>query len=183
VRLRRLTNLLRVAQARVAASVSDASHAAQLGEILRQIEQVPASDPGGVARQIDRANERAAFSLELFDLETWTLRPLASALNFSNRVDPALVRFTLRLTVLMIFGVVISSGTRCRTATGCRSRSSWCLQPDYGSTRQRAAQRVAGTFAAARWRAGCSGCNLPFPALAVAMAVTIFTFGYFVRRN
>ena len=70
-------------------------------------------------------------------------RPLASALNLTWRVDPALIRFTLRLAVLMVAGVVVFK-------TWALPHGYWLpftvivvLQPDYGSTRQRAAPCLA----------------------------------------
>jgi uncharacterized membrane protein YccC len=57
------------------------------------------------------------------------------------------------------------------------------LQPDYGSTRERAAQRVAGTIAGAIVASGLLWLDLGFHALMAATAMTMFAFGYWVRRN
>jgi uncharacterized membrane protein YccC len=132
---------------------------------------------------IDRAGERAAFSLELFDLHTLTLRPLAAALNLTWRVDPALVRFTFRLGVLMLAGVAIFQ-------TFALPHGYWLpftfvvvLQPDYGSTRLRAGQRVLGTLGGSLVASALLWLELPFAALATASAATLFAFGYFIKRN
>src|SRR5690606_24976658 len=107
VRLRRLTNLLQVFQTQALTRLNDAATAAQLREILRQIEQHLPTVHESLRATIERADERAAFSLELLDLHTWTLRPLASALHLRRRIDPALVRFSARLAVLLVFGVAV----------------------------------------------------------------------------
>ncbi len=183
VRLRRLTNLLRVAQARMDEAGPDAAARRQFAQILRQMENFLPTILEGLRATINRSGERAAFSLELLDVETWTLRPLASALNLTWRVDPALVRFTIRLAVLMIVGVVVFKA-------GSLPHGYWfpftvivVLQPDYGSTRQRAAQRVAGTFAGSVCGSILLFMHLPFAAIATAASVTIFCFGYLVKRN
>jgi uncharacterized membrane protein YccC len=183
IRLRRLTNLLRVLQARLAAQTGDSPEGAQLIEILRQIEGHIPSIHDTLRATIDRADERSAFSLELFDLHTLTLRPLASALNLSWRVDPALLRFTLRIGVLMVFGVLVFKVFALPHGYWLPFTIVVVLQPDYGSTRLRAMQRVLGTLGGSILASAMLWLNLPFAVLATATAATIFTFGYFIRRN
>lgn len=183
VRLRRLTNLLRVLQARVPTLTRDTATGHQLLGILRHIEAQLPDIRGGLRSTIDRADERAAFSLELFDLQTWTLRPLASALNFSRHVDRALVRFTLRLAVLTMLGTWIYKYWGLPHGYWLPLTMVIVLQPDYGSTRQRAAQRGLGTLAGSILASLLLRLHLPFAALAAATAATIFVFGYFVKRN
>lgn len=183
VRLRRLGNLLRVLEARITAQSDGSPDGAQLVEILRHIgEHLPAVHDA-LRATIDRADERAAFSLELFDLHTLTLRPLASALNLTTRVDPALLRFTLRIGVLMMFGVVVFKALDLPHGYWLPFTIVVVLQPDYGSTRQRAVQRVIGTLGGSLIASALLWLDLPFAALATASAVTIFLFGYFVKRN
>ncbi len=183
VRLRRLTNLLRVLRARVAAQTGATHAGGQLLEILRQIELLLPEIRDALRATIDRADERAAFSLELFDLDTWTLRPLASALNLRSRVDPALVRYTLRLAALTIVGVLIFKVYALPHGYWLPFTMVVVLQPDYGSTRQRAAQRVLGTLAGSLLASLLLWLHLPFVVLAAATAVTIFIFGFLVKRN
>ncbi len=180
VRLRRLANLLQVVRARVAAQ---AGAGAQLLEILRQIERHLPEVREALRATIDRADERAVFSLELFDLDTWTLRPLASALNLRWSVDPALVRYSLRLAVLTMAGVVAFKLLGLPHGYWLPFTVVVVLQPDYGSTRQRAAQRVVGTVTGSLCASLLLWLHLPFAWLALATAATIFTFGFLVKRN
>lgn len=182
VRLRRLTNLLRVLQGR-AAGLHDPAAGDQVREILRQIETLLPEILEAVRATVDRVEERSAFSLELLDIDTWTLRPLAAALNLNPRIDPALVRFTARLAVFTALGVIVFKTYGLPHGYWLPFTIVVVLQPDYGSTRQRAAQRVAGTVAGSVLASLLLWLNLPFPALAVAMTITIFSFGYFVKRN
>lgn len=183
VRLRRLTNLLRVLQARLKTQTDESPGTAQLVEILRQIEDHLPAIQNTLRATIDRADERTAFSLELFDLHTLTLRPLASALNFTTRVDPALARFTLRLSVLLVGGVAVFKLFHLEHGYWLPFTIVVVLQPDYGSTRLRAGQRALGTLGGGIVASGLLWLHLPFAALAVATAATIFTFGYWIRRN
>jgi uncharacterized membrane protein YccC len=183
VRLRRLTNLLQVFQSHTSARLGQPATAAQLREILQQIERHLPAVHESLRATIERANERAAFSLELLDLHTWTLRPLASALNLNRRVDPALVRFTARLALLLVLGVAVLKGWNLPHGYWLPLTMVIVLQPDYGSTRQRAAQRVLGTFAGSIAASALLWLRLPFAALSSATAVTIFCFAYFLKRR
>lgn len=183
IRLRRLANLLRVLESRILAQSPDSPAGAHLVEILRHLgDHLPALHDA-LRATIDRADERAAFSVELFDLHTLTLRPLASALNLTWRVDPTLLRFTLRLGVLMLFGVVVFKVLGLPHGYWLPFTMVVVLQPDFGSTRQRAAQRVLGTLGGSLLASTLLWLDLPFAALTAATAVTIFLFGYWVRRN
>jgi uncharacterized membrane protein YccC len=57
------------------------------------------------------------------------------------------------------------------------------LQPDYGSTRQRAAQRVLGTLVGSILASLLLWFHLPAPALTAITAVTMFCFGFFLKRR
>jgi uncharacterized membrane protein YccC len=183
VRLRRLGNLLRVLQSRTFSETRDPAGGAQLQEILRQIGQLLPEIERALRATIDHREERSAFSLELLDVDTWSLRPLASTLNLTWRVDPALMRFTGRLAVLMVFGVAVFKAYNLPHGYWLPFTMIVVLQPDYGSTRQRAAQRVGGTLAGSVLASALLWLHLPFAALASTMAATMFAFGYFLKRN
>src|SRR6185436_7567515 len=57
------------------------------------------------------------------------------------------------------------------------------LQPDYGSTRQRAGQRVLGTLGGSVLASLFLWLHPPEGGLMAASTVTMFAFGYFLKRN
>lgn len=183
VRLRRLGNLIQALQDRVLAQTGRAPDATQLTFLLRQVASlIPAL--GTVLRAtVDRANEHAAFSLELFDLHTWTMRPLASALNFTWPPDPALVRFIARLVVLEVAGVAAFKLLNLAHGYWLPLTVLVVLQPDYGSTRLRAGQRVLGTLAGSVLASVLLWLALPPAVLIAAMAATMFFFAFFLKRD
>jgi uncharacterized membrane protein YccC len=183
VRLRRLTSLLGALQARVIAQTGGSPSGAQLTEILRQIEVYLPTVGEALRATIDRAGERAAFSLELFDLQTLKLRPLAAALNLSTHVDKALARFTVRISVLTLIGVAIIKAHPLPHSYWLPFTLVVVLQPDYGSTRRRAAQRLLGTLAGSILASLMLWLHPPFAALMAVTASMSFLFGFFVRRN
>jgi hypothetical protein len=101
VRLRRLSNLLEAARTRLLARSAKLPLGRNLVNILRQIESLVPEIRSAARDTVDRASERGAFSLELLDLHTWRLGSLATALNLSLGIDPALVRYVLRLGTLL----------------------------------------------------------------------------------
>jgi len=183
VRLRRLTNLLRALQARVAAQPGGGAAGTQVVEVLRQIEEYLPLVGEALRATVDRAGERAAFSLELFDMQTLKLRPLAAALNLSRQVDWVLTRFTLRIAVLTLLGVAIIKVHPLPHSYWLPFTLVVVLQPDYGSTRQRAAQRLLGTLAGSILASLMLWLHLPFAALMAVTAAMSFSFGFFVKRN
>ena len=183
VRLRRLSNLIAVLQQRAPTMSRDPASGAQIHELLRQIAHLLPAVHDTLVVTIDRASERGAFSLELFDLETWTLRPLAASLNLSRRVDPALVRFTVRIVVLTMLGTAIYKLANLPHGYWLPFTMVVVLQPDYGSTRRRAGQRMLGTLLGSVAASALLWAPLPRFALMFATGATIFAFGYWLKRN
>lgn len=138
----------------------------------------------------DRAGERAVFPLELFDVNTWRLRPLAAALNLSPRPDPALVRFTLRLAVLMAAGVLAGKRLPALLPGHPLAHAYWLpftilvvSQTDYGATRKRAFERLVGTLIGGAVGGGLLLAHPPRPALFAAAGAAGFLFAFYLRRQ
>ena len=146
VRLRRLTHLLRALQARVTAQADGSPSGAQLVEILRQIEEYLPIVGESLRATVNRAGERAAFSLALLGVAITKLHPLPHS-------------YWLPFTLVVV------------------------LQPDYGSTRRRAAQRLGGTLAGSILGSLMLWAHPPLAALMVITAAMTFFFGFFVKRN
>ena len=183
VRLLRLGNLLRALQDRIATQTGQSPAAAQLASTLDQLSQLIPVTQAALRATVDRANEQAAFSLELFDLKTWTLRPLASAISFNWPPDPTLVRFILRLAVLQLAGVAIMKYFGLTRGYWLPLTVLVILQPDYGTTRLRAGQRVVGTLIGALLASALLWLRLPSAGLLVALGLTMFGFAFWLKRN
>ncbi|MEO6876731.1 MAG: FUSC family protein, partial [Opitutaceae bacterium] len=183
VRLERLANLIQALEARLTAQSSRSPRAAELAEVLKQIAAQVTILDAQLQAVTDRAAESGAFSLELFDLDAWTLRPLAAILNQSRRIDPALLRFTARLAVLMMLGVAIFEYWHIPRGYWLSLTIVVVLQPDYGSTRLRAAQRLVGTLIGGALASVLLWLKLPHILLLTATAGTIFGFSYYLKKN
>ncbi|QJE96007.1 FUSC family protein [Luteolibacter luteus] len=183
VRLARLENLLTVLQSQIRSQGADSAMAEQLVEIIGQITaQLPIVHQA-LRTTVERADERTTFSMELFDLQTLTLRPLASSLNFSRRVDPALVRHTLRIMVLSLIGVLVFKLSGIPHGYWLPFTMIVVLQPDFGSTRKKAAERVIGTLAGGLFASSLLWLRPDPSVIHVAVAATIAIFSYLVKRR
>ncbi len=182
VRLRRLHHLFGVMQRQIAVQ-GDPERWATLGSTAGQIATYLAGVGAALRRTIDRADDRGAFSMELFDLTHLKLRPLIAALNFSPRVDPALVRFTARIVVITLAAVWAMKFFSLKHGYWLPLTTMVVLQPDFGSTRKKAFERLVGTLAGSILASLVLWLGLPFPVLMAATAVTAFCFGYYLRRN
>jgi uncharacterized membrane protein YccC len=183
VRLRRLTNLLTATSARVNARVEDLPLGSNLIEILSQIEGLVPEVKTAVRETIDRASERGAFSLELLDLHTWRLGTLRAALNLSPEVDRSLVRYILRLASLLVPSVLVHTWLGIPHGYWLGLTLVVVMQPDYGSTRQRAAERVLGTLLGSLLASALLFLKLPHSALLAAAGVNSFLFSLFLKRR
>ncbi len=182
VRLKRLENLVEVLRASLDSHPHDDADTGPLNHILAQLAgQLPDVHQALLAT-LDCSTERGAFSLELSDLRSQPLRPLAASLNLSHKVDPALLRFTARIAILVSIGVVIFKWLQIPHGYWLPFTMMVVLQPDYGSTRKRAAERMLGTLAGGLLASSLLWLHPPLWLLFTAAALTIATFSYWVKR-
>jgi uncharacterized membrane protein YccC len=183
VRLKRLASLLGAARSRVLAHAAELPESTPLVETLGQLECLLPVTKNALRETIDRARERGAFSLELTDLHTWRLGSLGAALNLSPRLDRTLTRFIIRFAVAMMAGVFLYKYFAIPHGYWLPLTFVVVMQPDYGTTRQRAAERVGGTALGSVLGTGLLLLHLPHPVLIAAVAVMTFFFAYFLKRR
>lgn len=183
VRLLRLERLLRVLRKRAAAQYGQSPEGIHLAEVIAAIQEHLPQVRSALRAAMDRSQERGPISFELFDLETWTVKPLASALNFSLRVDPALVRYSFRLAAMMMLGTAVWRHWHLPHGFWIPLCVMVVLQPDYGATRARATQRALGTLGGALAGSLLLWLHLPTGLLLLATAATCWAFTYYVKRD
>jgi len=183
VRLKRVASLIGAVRGRILAHQIELPNCLQIVEVLGQIECLLPVTKDALRETIDRASERGAFSLELTDLHTWKLGSLGAALNLSPRLDRSLARFVIRFGVVMMAGVFIFKWFGIPHGYWLPLTFVVVMQPDYGSTRQRAWQRVGGTALGSLLATGVLLLQLPHALLIPAVGAMTFLFAYFLKRR
>ena len=183
VRVKRAGQLLAAGRSRLLSQVADPVTAQQLAHLLEQIEKQLPIVRDALKNTMGRTDSRAAFSMELRDLRTLSLRPLATSLNFSGKIEPALVRHTLRAVMLALVGVAFFKLSGFPHGYWVPFTMLVILQPDFGSTRQKAFQRMLGTVAGGLLASSLLWLHPSKEVVIGAIAVTIALFGYFQKRR
>lgn len=177
--LRRAEGLLGAAEARARRE----KRGGQLPMLLERAGETLRALPAALRATVARSGERAAFPMELLELETWKLRALASAIDLSPRLDPALVRFSLRLAALCVPAVVAFKLLGLPHGYWLPFTIVVVLQPDYGATRQKAAQRVLGTLAGGLAAGALLQLHPPPAVKHLLIYAAVFLFCHQMRRR
>jgi uncharacterized membrane protein YccC len=183
IRVRRLKNLLGVLTERVPARIGASPETARLGDIIALLVADLSSVEASLRLVVDRARERQAFSLELFEMDTWKLKALGASIDLNLNLDPSLVRYSLRSAVLTMAAVLALMELHLRHGYWLPFTMMVVLQPDFGSTRQKAAQRMLGTIVGSVLASAVLFLHMPTWVLLVATALTAFMFNYHLKRS
>ncbi|MEA3207211.1 MAG: hypothetical protein QOE70_268 [Chthoniobacter sp.] len=182
VRLQRCLHLLRVLEEQLAAA-SAAPGVAQLRATLEQIAQALPRIAKALEETIDHGEARFSFPARLPELSSRSLRSLAAWINPSSQLDPVLVRYSLRIAVLTMLAVALYKGFAIPHGYWIAFTIVVVLQPDYGSTRQRAGERIGGTLAGSLLGSALLWIKLPLFLLDGYAALMAFAFAYFLKRR
>jgi len=187
VRLRRCEHLIRVLDQQLAAAASFQNEsdvaAADMRAALEHIAQVLPRIREQLRQTVDHAAVRMSFPPALPELGSRSLHSLAAWLNPAPHLDPVLVRYSARMAVLSMLAVALYKSFAIPRGYWIALTILVVLQPDYGSTRQRAAQRIGGTIAGSLLASALLWIKMPLPLVDVCAAMTCFGFGFFLRRN
>lgn len=182
-RLRRCANLAQVVSGQLALVKVDAFETSMPREILRQIGELLAAIETALRETVDRGEAPARLPARLPDISMFSLKTLSAWMTPPQRIDPVLVRHTLRLAALTMLGVALYKGFDIPRGYWIAFAIIVVLQPDYGSTKKRAGQRMLGTFAGAALATAFLWVRLPLPALDLLIAGTVFGFAYHQKRR
>jgi uncharacterized membrane protein YccC len=184
-RLQTCERLMRVLeeQLRVTAFDDHQGIASPLRSLLTGMKEELAAIDAGLAQTVDPALKQTRVLFQLPDLSGKSMRSIAAWLNPAPAVDPGLVRYAVRMAVLCMAAVAIYQIMAIPRGYWMAFAIIVVLQPDYGSTRQRAAQRVGGTTAGAALGSALLFIPMPFWLMGALSGLTAFCFAYFLKRR
>ena len=108
---------------------------------------------------------------------------LAAWINPASHVDPVLIRYCLRMAVLTMLSVAVYKGFNIPRGYWMAFTVVVILQPDYGSTRQRAGERIIGTLAGALLGSVLLAIPMPLFVLDVCAGIMAFAFAYCLKSR
>lgn len=181
-RARRSAHLIEVLDERLAA-LGVENEVKPLRTLLRQVSSLLPTLVETLRATVDRHAPRGGVALYLPDLSGRSLRSLASWLNPAPQLDPVLVRHAVRMAVMLMIALGVANYWKIPHGFWIALTVLVVLQPDYGSTRERAAQRVAGTLAGSVLASVFLWLTLPHIAIDILAAIAVFGFGFFIRRG
>jgi uncharacterized membrane protein YccC len=183
VRLRRAADLLQVLDTRLAALPPADAELAQARQMLIQVAALLPQVRTNLQETVDHGEPQAGFALRLPELGGMSMRALGAWLNPAAQLDWMIVRYTLRVTVVLMFAVAIYKGFDIPRGHWIGFTSLVVLQPDYGATRQKLGQRLLGTFTGSILASLLLWLKLPAAGAIFGASVMAFCFAYFVRRR
>ena len=183
VRLRRCSHLARILDTRLAALPEAGGEVALVRQMLDQAGRLFPEVGATIQATVDHGAPHATFALRLPELSGLSLRSLSSWVNPAPQLDPVLVRHALRVALLMMVAVAVYKWFDIPRGYWIAFTAVIVLQPDYGSTCEKAGQRIVGTFAGCVFASLLLWLALPVPALIFLTAITAFCFAYFLKRR
>jgi len=183
VRLRLCGHLIHILEGRLASLSASRTEVAQARQMLAQIYDLLPAIKSTITETVDHGSAHANFALHLPELGGLSLRSLSSWLNPAPELDPMLIRYALRVAVLTMIAVGIYQWFHVPRGYWIAFTAIIVLQPDYGSTRQKAGQRILGTLAGCALGSSLLWVQLPVAVLISLTAVMAFCFAYFLKRR
>ena len=183
VRLRRCEHLIHILDGRLASLGATGAEVAQARQMLAQVADLLPTISSTITETVDHGSAHATFALRLPELGGLSLKSLSSWLNPAPQLDPVLFRYTLRVAVLTMIAVGVYKWFDVPRGYWIAFTAIIVLQPDYGSTRQKAGQRIFGTLAGCALGSSLLWVQLPVGVLLSLTAVMAFCFAYFLKRR
>jgi uncharacterized membrane protein YccC len=183
VRLRRCSHLARILDTRLAALPEAGAEVALARQMLDQAGQLFPEIGTTIQATVDHGAAHATFALRLPELSGLSLHSLSSWVNPAPELDPVLVRHALRIALLMMVAVAIYKWFNIPRGYWIAFTAVIVLQPDYGSTYEKAGQRIVGTLAGCVLASFLLWLKPPEPVLILLTAISAFFFAYYLKRR
>lgn len=163
------------------------------GEAIELVAQVRAATamvsrvlPGvltALERTTDHGKARVSFAATLPEISRYSIGSFNGWMRPAAQLDPVLIRHSVRMAMFTMLAVALYEVWNIPRGYWIAFTIMVVLQPDYGSTRQRAAARIGGTVGGIVL-AGCLlELKLPLLALDAFATAMAFVFAYFLKRR
>jgi uncharacterized membrane protein YccC len=183
VRMRRAGGLIKVLDSRLAEMDSADSEIVQVRQLLAQVLELIPAIRSTLEKTVDHGAAHAGIGLRIPDLRQMPVKSLSMWLNTAPQLESVLVRYTFRITVLLVVTVAFYKHFAIPHGYWIPFTALVVLQPDYGATRQKAGQRIVGTITGSILASLLLWVKMPVGLLVFCASVMAFLFAYFLRRR
>ncbi len=183
LRFQRVSNLIQVLQERFKTEFDlNPKNASAVIFTLGKIEELLHSLEDDLKNTVEGINEEK-FLPRLPDVGIHSLKPLTAGLNFSWPPDPILIRYALRMAALSMTAVAIYKSYQISHGYWIALTMMVVLQPNYGPTRERAAQRIIGTIAGGLFGSIFAWIHPPLFLVDTMLAAVAFLFAINLKQR
>lgn len=134
-----------------------------------------------LSKTLEHSGPRYNLPVNLPEIGSQSLKMLTGWMDLRPGIDPALVRYSLRVVVLTTLAIAIYQGFHIYHGYWIAITMVIVLQPDYGSTRKRAGERIMGTLAGVALASGLLWLRLPHLMSGLLIPVATFGFAYYLK--
>ncbi|MDB6074851.1 MAG: hypothetical protein JWO89_2491 [Verrucomicrobiaceae bacterium] len=179
IRLRRCLHLIQVLNAQLGDEGANTHAGATLGSVAEELTRLRKV----LAETVDHGSVKSSFAGRLPELGRQPMKALAAWINPTSQIDPVLMRYGLRMAVLTMLSVAVYKGFDIPRGYWIAFTVVVILQPDYGSTRQRAGERIMGTLFGALLGSLLLAIPMPLYLLDICAGMMAFAFAYCLKQR
>jgi len=183
VRLQRCQHLIKTLDEQLAAVPAAGVWLIQVRATLEQVGRVLPRIQTALRETAEQTPARPVFSTGLPDISDYSIRSLGAWIRPAARPDPVLIRHAARMAVFTMFAVALYKGFEIPRGYWIAFTIMVVLQPDYGSTRQRAGARIGGTLTGIVLAGALLWLGPPPLAIDILATATAFFFAYFLKQR
>jgi hypothetical protein len=185
-RLQRCQHLFTAFDEQVASGIDEPGAIESFAQVRAATAQVAKGLPC-VLTALERCTEhgkvRVSFAATLPDISRYSIGSFAGWMRPAAQLDPVLIRHSIRMAVFTMLAVALYEGINVPRGYWIAFTIMVVLQPDYGSTRQRALARIGGTVGGIVLAGGLLEFKLPLYAIDAVATMMAFLFAYFLKRR
>jgi uncharacterized membrane protein YccC len=185
-RLRRCEYLLKAFDEQVASGLDGDDAIEAVAQVRAATDLVAKVLPGiltALERTADHGKARMNFAATLPEISRYSIGAFNGWMRPAAQLNPVLIRHSVRMAVFTMLAVALYEGFDIPRGYWIAFTIMVVLQPDYGSTRQRTAARIAGTVGGIVLAGDLLELKLPLLALDAFATAMAFLFAYYLKRR
>ncbi|HEY5893658.1 MAG TPA: FUSC family protein [Chthoniobacterales bacterium] len=177
LRIRQALHLVRVLERQLPPPESSVE-IRQARAMLERIRAILPVMQNELSKTVEHGGSRFNLPVNLPEIGSQSLKILTRWMDLRATLDPVLLRHSARVVVLTALAILVYKGFHIHHGYWIALTMIIVLQPDYGSTRKRAGERILGTLAGVVLASGFLWLQMPYLMLGFLIPISTFGFAY-----